>query len=74
VGDQAGDGGPARLVGAEDLPEDHPQGDQRGEHPIEPPADGRHRVGDDIVGEDVGERQAAVLKELPSQKVGLRAE
>ena len=30
--------------------------------------------GEDVLGEDVGERQAAVLEELPPQEVGLRAE
>ena len=74
VGDQAGDGGPAGLVGAEDLAEEDPQGDQRGEDPVQPPADGGQRLGEDLLGEDVGERQAAVLEELPPEEVGLLAE
>ena len=68
MGDQAGDGGPAGVVGAEDLAEEDPQGDQRGEDPVQPPADGGQGLGEDVLGEDVGERQAAVLEELPPQE------
>ena len=64
MGDEAGDGGPAGVVGAEDLAEERPQGDQRGEDPVQPDADGGQRVGDDVLGEDIGERQLAILKEL----------
>ena len=74
VGDQAGDGGPAGVVGAEHLAEEHPQGDQRGEDPVQPPADGGQRLGEDVLGEDVGERQVAVLEELAAQEGGLVAE
>ena len=72
--DEAGDGGPAGVVGAEHLAEEHPQGDQQGEDPVKPPSDGGQRVGEDIVGEDVGERQPAVLEELPPQEGGLPAD
>ena len=71
VGDQAGDRGPARLVGGEGLAEEDPQGDDRGEHPVQPSADGSQRLCDDLLGEDVGERQAAVLKELPPEDAHL---
>ena len=60
------------MVGAEHLPEEHPEGDQRGEDAVQPSADGGQRLGEDVRGEDVGERQAAVLEELPPQEVGLR--
>src|SRR5262249_955650 len=69
--DQAGDGGAARRVGGEGLAEEHPQGDDRGEHPVEPPADGGQRSRDELLGEDVGERQAAVLEGLPPEGVHL---
>jgi hypothetical protein len=71
VGVQAGDGGPAGVVGAEHLPQEYPQGDERGEDPIQPAADGGQRVREDVLGEDVGERQPAVLEELTPQ-VGRR--
>ena len=38
------------------------------------PADGGQRLGDDVLGEDVGERQVAVLEELPPQEPDLLAE
>jgi hypothetical protein len=44
------------MVVAEDLPEEHPQGDQRREDPVEPPADSGQGFGNDPFGEDVGER------------------
>jgi hypothetical protein len=71
VGDQAGDGGATRLVGGEGLAEEDPQGDDRGEDPVQPSADGGQGLGDDLLGEDVGERQAAVLKELSPEEVDL---
>ena len=74
VGVQAGDGGPARVVGAEDLPEEHPQGDERGEDPIQPAADRGQCLRQELVGEDVGERQPAVLEELVPQEGRLSAE
>ena len=70
VGDQAGDGGAAGVVGAEDLAQEDPQRHQRGEDPVQPAADGGQRFGDDVLGEDVGERQVAVLEELPSAAFG----
>ncbi len=71
VGDQAGDGGAAGVVGAEDLPQEDPERHQRGEHPVQPAGDGDQRLRDHLLGEDVGERQVAVLKELPSEEVQL---
>jgi hypothetical protein len=50
VGDKAGDGGAAGVVGAEDLPPEDPQRHQRGEHPVEPAA---QRLGDNVLGERV---------------------
>jgi len=73
VGDQAGDGGAARVVGAEDLPQEDPQRDHRREDPVQPAGEGGQRPGHDLFGEDVGERQLAVLKELPPQEVYLPA-
>ena len=74
VGDQAGDGGAAGVVGAEDLAEEDPQGDQRGEDPVVPggldlleapargtPPRGRRRRG------------GRPLEELPSEGVDLLA-
>jgi hypothetical protein len=52
------------MVGAEHLPEEHPHGDQWKEYPVEPPAEGGERLGDDFLGEDRGERQVAILEEL----------
>ena len=74
MGDQAGDGGAAGVVSAEDLPEEDPQRHERGEHPVEPGADRSQRLRDDLLGEDVGERQVTVLEELPSQAADLFAE
>ena len=68
VGDQAGDGGAAGGVGAEDLPQQDPQRHQRREDPVQPAADGGQRLRNDPSGEDVGEGQVAVLKELPSEE------
>src|SRR5687768_17941266 len=57
VGDEAGDRGAAGLVGGEGLAEEDPEGDERGEHPVPPPADGGQRVGDDVLGEDRSEER-----------------
>ena len=62
------------MVGAEHLPQEHPEGDQRGEHPVQPAANSGQRFGDDPLGEDVGERQIAVLEELAAQETRLFAE
>ncbi|MFO0875755.1 MAG: hypothetical protein U0840_00010, partial [Gemmataceae bacterium] len=74
MGDQAGDGSPAGVVATEDLTEEHPKSDERGEDAIQPIADRGQRTGDNTLGEDICERQATVLEELPSQKSHLRAE
>ena len=68
---QAGDGGAAGVVGAEDLAQEDPQGDKRGKEPVQPAGDGGQRLGDEPLGEDVGERQVGVLKELAPQEVHL---
>jgi hypothetical protein len=56
------------------LAQEDPQRHQRGELPVEPGADRGPRLGDDLFGEDVGERQVAVLEELPPQEADLFAE
>src|SRR5262249_2894885 len=45
----------------------------RGEDAVQPAGDGGQRLGDELLGEDVGERQVAVLEELSSQEVHLSA-
>jgi hypothetical protein len=53
------------MVGTEDLPEKDPQGDQRGKDPVlEARAAGTQRLLNDLLGEDVGERQITVLEKL----------
>jgi hypothetical protein len=59
VGNQTGDGGPARVVVAGDLPE----GNEWVEDPVEPPADGGQGVAHGPLGEDVGEWPATVLND-----------
>src|SRR5205807_284380 len=71
VGDQAGDGGTAGVVGAEDLPQENPERDQGGEDPVQPAGHGGQCLGNGLLGEDVGERQVTVLKELAPQKLHL---
>ena len=67
VGEQAGDGGAAGVVGAEDLPQEDPERDQRRVDPAQPAGDGREGRCDAVLGEDVGEGQVAVLEELAAQ-------
>ena len=74
MGDQTGDRHAAGVVRAEDLPEEDPQGDQWGEHPVQPAAESGQRLGNDVLGEDVGKRQAAVLEELTPQEARLVAQ
>src|SRR5205814_5319459 len=74
VGDQAGDRGAAGVVCTEDLAQEDPKRNPWGEDPVQPAGDGGQRLRDDLLGEDVGERQVAVLKELPSQGADLFAE
>jgi hypothetical protein len=74
VGDQAGDGGAAGVVRTEDLSQEDPQGDQRRKDPVQPAGDGGQRLPNDLLGEDVRERQVAVLKELTPQKLHLLPE
>ena len=71
VGDQAGDGGAAGVVGTEDLAQEDPKRNQGGEDPVQPAGESGQRLREDLLGEDVGERQVAVLKELPSEEVQL---
>jgi hypothetical protein len=62
------------VVDAEDLPPEDPQHDQWGEDAVPPAAEGGQGLGEDLFDQDVGERQIAVLKELPSQGTDLFAE
>src|SRR5262249_39116260 len=74
VGGQAGGGGAAGVVGTQGLPPEDPQRDQRGEDAVQAAGDGGQRLGDGLLGQDGGERQVPVLKEVPSQGVQLVAE
>src|SRR5207248_11562466 len=74
VGDQAGDGGATGVVGAEGLPQEDPERDQRGEDPVEPAADRGQRGRDNVLGEDVGEGEVAVLQELAPEKANVFAD
>jgi hypothetical protein len=47
VGDQPGDGGAAVVVRTQDLPQEDPEGDQRGEDAVQPASDGVQRLGDE---------------------------
>jgi hypothetical protein len=40
------------VVGTQDLAEEHPQGDEWGENPVQPVPDRGQRVGEDLVGEE----------------------
>jgi hypothetical protein len=72
MGDQAGDGSTTARVGTEDLAQEDPQRDQRGKDPVPPNhLNRRQRTRDYCLGEDVGERQIAVLKELTAEKSNL---
>jgi hypothetical protein len=53
VGEQAGDGGAAGVGRAQDLPQEDPQRDQRGEDPVQPAGDGGQRLREDLFREDV---------------------
>src|SRR5262249_38110851 len=65
-------GGTAAGVGTEDLAEEDPQGDKRGVDPVAPQQlGGRQGTRDDVLRQDVGERQAAVLKELTPEESDL---
>ncbi len=74
MGDQASDGGAAGVVGAEDLPQEDPERHQGGEHPVEPDANGGQRLGDDLLGEEIGEGEATVLQELAPETADLFAD
>ena len=74
VGVEAGHGSPARLVGARAPGRGTPTGWPGGEDAVQPPADGGQGIRQDVLGQDVGERQAVALEELPPQMVGVRAE
>jgi hypothetical protein len=73
MGEQAGDGGAARMVGTQDLPEEDPERDQRGEDPIHPTAQRGQRLCDHVFREGIGERQLAVLEELAAEETHLGA-
>ena len=74
VGDQAGDLGAAGVVRTEDLSQEDPEGDPGRKDPVQPAGDGGQRPGKDLLRPDVGERQVAVLQELPPQETHLLAE
>src|SRR5262249_8901187 len=74
MGDQAGDGGAARVVRAKDLTQENPKRDQGGEEPVQPAGDGGQCLGDGLLGEGVSKRQVTVLKELASQNLHLLPE
>ena len=75
MGDQAGDGGAAGLVGVEDLAEEDPEGHQRGEDPVVPGGlDLAEGLLEAAGGEDVGEGKAALLEELLAEGVDLPTE
>ena len=57
MNDQARDGRTTGMILAQHLPEEHPEGDQRGEDPVQPVPDGGQPAGEDVIGEDVGGRQ-----------------
>src|SRR3982751_5797859 len=50
-------------VRVEPLAEEPPEGDERGEDPVQPPADDGQGVRQDVLGQDVGEWQAPALEE-----------
>ena len=74
VRDQAGDSGAAGVIGTQDLSEKDPQRDQGGEDAVEPAGHRGQCLGDGLLGEDVGERQVTVLKELTFEKLHLLLE
>src|SRR5262249_9445467 len=61
-------GSAAGVIRTQDLSEKDPERNQRGEDPVQPAAQRRQRLGNHVFGEDVGERQVTVLKDLASQK------
>src|SRR6516165_3294424 len=73
MGEQAGDGGAAGMVGTQDLSEKDPERYQRGEDPIQPIAQRGQRLGDHSFREDIRERQLAVLEKLAPEETHLGA-
>ncbi len=72
VGEQAGDGGDAGVVLADDLGEEGPQRHQRGEEALaEGDGLGRQGIEDALGGEDFAEGQADALQEVPAQGLQL---
>src|SRR5215472_10228355 len=59
------------MVRAEDLAQENPERDQRGEDPVQPAGDGGQCLGDGLLGEDLGKRQVAGLKKLAPEKLDL---
>src|SRR4051812_34872377 len=68
MGDQAGDGGAAGMVGTQDLSQEDPQCDQRGKDAVQPAAQRGQGLGDHVFREDIGERQLTVLEELAPEE------
>ena len=73
--DQPSDCSAARMVGAQDLAQEHPQRHQRRIDSIEPTdVDCCQCLRDDPFGKNIGERQVTVLQELTTQKTRLLLE
>jgi hypothetical protein len=72
MGDQASDCRAAGMICTQDLTQKDPQRDQWRIDPVQPArADRCQRLSDEILRENVAERQVAVLEKLPSKKTRL---
>jgi hypothetical protein len=68
VGDERGDGGVAGVVGTPDWAQEAPERDQRGEEAVQPAGEGGEGLGEDLLGEEVGEGPVGVRKDRPWQE------
>jgi hypothetical protein len=65
MSDQTGNGSATRMILAQHLAQEDPQRDQRRIDSIQPNRlDSCHRLHDDLLGENVGKWQLAILKKL----------
>jgi hypothetical protein len=72
MSNQAGDGGAARMVCAQDLSQEDPKCDQGREDSVQPVlAERGQRLGNHLLREDVGEGQIFVLKKLTPKELDL---
>jgi len=72
MSDQAGNGGAAGMVSAQNLPQKDPQCDERRKDPIQPVlAKFGQRLSNNLLRKDVGEGQIPVLKKLTPQELDL---